>query len=141
MYRIKTEASFDSAHFLYGYPGKCRNIHGHTWRVSAEICSESLSSSEKSRGMVCDFTDLKSALRSFCDELDHCLIYETGTLAQAAVSALTEADFRLVEVPFRPTAENIAKYFFEKLGGSGFPVSRVEVFETHSNSAVYEEEH
>ena len=33
MYYLKTESSFDSAHFLKGYNGKCRNLHGHRWRV------------------------------------------------------------------------------------------------------------
>ena len=37
MYYLKTEHSFDSAHFLAGYEGKCRNIHGHEWRVVIEI--------------------------------------------------------------------------------------------------------
>ena len=29
MYILKTECSFDSAHFLSGYQGKCSNLHGH----------------------------------------------------------------------------------------------------------------
>ena len=35
MYQLKTEADFDSAHFLSGYTGKCSNIHGHRWHVEA----------------------------------------------------------------------------------------------------------
>ena len=37
MYTLKTEHSFDAAHFLYGYEGKCSNIHGHRWRVVLEV--------------------------------------------------------------------------------------------------------
>jgi len=33
MYQLTTEHSFDSAHFLAGYDGKCGNLHGHRWRV------------------------------------------------------------------------------------------------------------
>ena len=33
MYGLKTEASFDSAHFLTDYYGKCENLHGHRWRA------------------------------------------------------------------------------------------------------------
>ena len=36
MYRLKTSAAFDSAHFLKGYNGKCANIHGHHWVIEAE---------------------------------------------------------------------------------------------------------
>ena len=50
MYIVKTEDSFDSAHFLARYNGKCRNIHGHRWRVVIEIAGENLDD-----GMVVDF--------------------------------------------------------------------------------------
>ncbi|MEF2600873.1 MAG: 6-carboxytetrahydropterin synthase, partial [Fusobacterium mortiferum] len=33
MYTLISEASFDSAHFLSGYNGKCKNIHGHRWTI------------------------------------------------------------------------------------------------------------
>lgn len=42
MYYLKTESSFDSAHFLKGYAGKCRNLHGHRWRVVVEIAADQL---------------------------------------------------------------------------------------------------
>ena len=47
MYTIKTEASFDSAHFLKGYQGKCSNLHGHRWRVVVEVQSEELKEDEQ----------------------------------------------------------------------------------------------
>lgn len=59
MYILKTEQSFDSAHFLSGYDGKCSNIHGHRWTVEIEIQSETLNSTGKLRGMIVDFGDLK----------------------------------------------------------------------------------
>ena len=52
MYTLKVEHSFDSAHFLYGYEGKCRNIHGHRWKVEVEIKAENLIQSGQLRGMV-----------------------------------------------------------------------------------------
>ena len=36
MYKIRIEESFDSAHFLAGYDGKCSNLHGHRWRIVME---------------------------------------------------------------------------------------------------------
>lgn len=137
MYYLKSEAAFDSAHFLYGYDGKCKNLHGHRWRVVAEIKSETLSNEKQTRGMVIDFSDLKAALKSICDELDHCFIYEEGSLKSKTIEALKEEDFKLISVPFRPTAENFAKHFFDLLANKGFNVNRVEVFETPNNSATY----
>ncbi len=137
MYYLKSEAAFDSAHFLYGYDGKCKNLHGHRWRVVAEIKSETLSNEKQTRGMVIDFSDLKAALKSICDELDHCFIYEEGSLKSKTIEALKEEDFKLISVPFRPTAEKFAKHFFDLLANKGFNVNRVEVFETPNNSATY----
>lgn len=59
MYHLKTSATFDSAHFLSGYQGKCANLHGHTWRIDVEIASEQLEWEGEKRGMLLDFNDLK----------------------------------------------------------------------------------
>ena len=139
MYYIQAESSFDSAHFLKGYAGKCSNLHGHRWRVVAQVKGEKLSEEKQTRGMLLDFGDLKKVLKEMCDSLDHCFIYEAGSLRDKTVIALQEEGFRLVQVPFRPTAENFARFFFEELEGRGFLVSRTEVYETPTNCAVYEE--
>ncbi|MBR3646704.1 MAG: 6-carboxytetrahydropterin synthase QueD [Lachnospiraceae bacterium] len=139
MYFLKTQDSFDSAHFLKDYEGKCRNIHGHRWKVVAEIASETLESKGTNRGMVVDFSDLKDSLKQMCDELDHCLICEVGSLKKATMDALLDEGFRIVEVSFVPTAENYARYFYEKLKETGYPMKRVEVYETPNNIAAYEE--
>lgn len=139
MYYLKSEKSFDSAHFLKGYEGKCRNIHGHCWKVVAEIKGESLEAQGQKRGMLMDFGDLKKALKNMCDEFDHCLIYEAGSLMEETLKAFHNEGFRLMEVPFRPTAENFARYFYEQLKAQDLPMHRVEVFETETNCAVYEE--
>lgn len=138
MYFLKTEQSFDSAHFLKGYEGKCKNLHGHRWRVVVEVQSGKLSEDKQTRGMVIDFGELKNTLKKICDHLDHSLIYEAGSLKPATVAALTEEDFRLIEVPFRPTAENLSRYIYEWIWKEGYSVHRVEVYETPNNCAAYE---
>lgn len=60
MYTLKTNASFDSAHFLAGYEGKCSNIHGHHWTVEIEVGSNSLEMGGNNRGMIVDFSKLKN---------------------------------------------------------------------------------
>ena len=54
MYQLKTEADFDSAHFLSGYTGKCSNIHGHRWHVEIEIESRKLEKNGQEHGMLVD---------------------------------------------------------------------------------------
>lgn len=139
MYTLKTEASFDSAHFLSGYEGKCRNIHGHRWRVVAEIYSDRLCDSGQERGMLVDFSQFKKILKDEADILDHALIIEKGSLPDELYSMLCRNEFRIVSLDFRPTAENIAGYFFRRLGEKGFSVKEVRVYETPNNCAAYSE--
>ena len=76
-------------------------------------------------------------LKKLADEFDHTLIYESGTLREKTVEALLEEGFRLTKVDFRPTAENFSRYFFDRMCGSGYPVSCATVYETPNNCAVY----
>lgn len=76
MYTLHTEASFDSAHFLKDYQGKCRNIHGHRWKVRIEISGESLQKEGSCRGMILDFSEIKTELREITEYFDHALIIE-----------------------------------------------------------------
>lgn len=138
MYILKSSAAFDSAHFLAGYSGKCANLHGHRWVIEAEAGAESLIEAGEKRGMVMDFSDLKAALKSLADRFDHALIYESGSLKETTLTALRDEQFRLIEVPFRPTAEQFAKHFYEILRAEGIPVIRVRVYETPENCACYE---
>ena len=69
MYYLKTENSFDSAHFLKGYAGKCRNLHGHRWRVVVEIAADQLKDEGQTRGMLVDFSDLKNYLKNYLKKL------------------------------------------------------------------------
>lgn len=137
MYCLKTEHSFDAAHFLAGYQGKCKNIHGHRWRVVVEILGEKLIEDGQKRGMLIDFGDLKKEVKELVEKFDHTFIYEAGSLKEQTLLALKEEQFHLMEVAFRPTAENLSRYFFEKMQEKGYTVFRVEVYETPNNCAVY----
>lgn len=139
MYTLSTTAAFDSAHFLHGYNGKCANIHGHRWTLQVTIAAEALQQGGEKDGMVIDFGDLKKAVRALADDWDHALIYQEDSLKAATIAALKDENFRLIEVPFRPTAENMAKHFYEVLKAQGLPVQKVLVYETPDNCAGYEE--
>ena len=138
MYLLKTSASFDSAHFLAGYNGKCRNIHGHRWRIEVTVRSEELIADGEKRGMIIDFGDLKAEVKALTDSFDHALIYEKGSLKDTTIAALNDESFKLIEISFRPTAECFAKHFYELLGAKGLNVCSVTVYETPENCAVYE---
>ena len=137
MFGLKTEASFDGAHFLADYYGKCENLHGHRWRVVAYARQESLQTEGTMRDMVLDLGVFKKALRSIVGEFDHMFLVEEGTLKQATVDALEGEGFTLKMLPFRTTAENLARYFYGRLEQEGIPVAQVDVYETPLNCASY----
>ena len=141
MYALQAEAHFDGAHFLTDYHGRCENLHGHRWRVVATIEAERLSDGGgdggTSRDMVLDFGAFKRAVAEAADELDHTFLVEEGSLAPATVEALEGEGFSLTFLPFRTTAENLARWLFDRLVARGLPVSQVEVDETPNNRAFY----
>ena len=139
MYQLTTHACFDSAHFLSGYEGQCSNIHGHRWKLEVTVQNETLEQTGQMRGMLVDFGQLKDDIKKIADEFDHSFIIEEGTLKEKTVEALREEEFRMIFVHFRPTAENFAKYFYDRVKENGYDVKLVKVYETPNNMAAYGE--
>ncbi len=137
MYGLKTESSFDAAHFLTDYHGKCENLHGHRWRVVAYLAQDELQDAGTHKDMVIDFAEFKHALRDLTEAFDHSFVVEEGSLMDKTLACLREEGFSLSIVPFRTTAENLSRYFADRLEEQGFPVSEVDVYETPNNCAIY----
>lgn len=129
MHLITSESSFDAAHFLTNYEGKCKNIHGHRWRVVVTIKGELIN------GMLVDFGDFKKDIKDLCDYFDHSFIVEKGSLDKKLFDLLNK-QFVLRVVEFRTTAENFSKYIFEEMSKK-YSVKEVCVFETPNNCARY----
>lgn len=137
MYTLQTSASFDSAHFLKGYEGKCRNIHGHRWTVEVTVAADDVDEMGQTRGMIVDFKTLKADLAALTERIDHSLIIERGSLKENTRRALEEESFCIIEFDFRPTAENMAKYFYDEIEKKGYQAVLVKVYETPNNCAGY----
>ena len=138
MYILKAEHSFDSAHFLAGYDGKCGNIHGHRWKVQVEVQSNRLIKEGQLEGMVVDFGDLKKDIKEIVDYYDHAFIIQEGSMRKETLECILEDGFKVIKVKFRPTAENFAMFFFNHMKDKGYNVKRVSVYETPTNCAIYE---
>jgi 6-pyruvoyltetrahydropterin/6-carboxytetrahydropterin synthase len=122
MHEVTVTMSFSAAHNLRGYRGKCEALHGHNWKVEAAFRSTKLDR----LGMVVDFGDIKQALRSVLDGLDHAYLNE-------------HPYFKKVN----PTSENIACWIFQRLKPLGpakkAAIAHVKVWETDTNVATYTE--
>lgn len=121
MFLLNVKASYDSAHFLRNYKGKCENLHGHHYVVEAGLAFDDVGEG----GMAFDFTDAKRHLRAIAGELDHQNINDLEP-------------FTTLE----PSAENQARWIFQqmqaRLGGEmADHLVYVRVWETPNQWAQY----
>jgi len=123
MFVLKIVTDFASAHSLRNYPGDCARLHGHNWQVEVSVCSEVLDDN----GIAIDFREIKKQTKLVIKRLDHQYLNEIK--------------------PFdvlNPTAENIAKYFFEEVGllinSENVKVKEVLIWETPRSSVTYSEQ-
>jgi 6-pyruvoyltetrahydropterin/6-carboxytetrahydropterin synthase len=131
MFRVTQEIEFCYGHRLLAYSGKCRHLHGHNGRAVIVLEGEQLDD----RGMLVDFAEIKTALRSWIDdELDHRMILCEADPALPHLRRLGEPVHVIRE---NPTAENIARLIYEHARGEGFPVVEVSLWETPRSFATY----
>ena len=71
--RITKQFSFETGHALHGYDGKCKNIHGHSYRLDVTVIGKPVADESNPKcGMVIDFSDLKKiATDEIVDVFDH----------------------------------------------------------------------
>ena len=135
MITVTKECHFDAAHLLTNHKGQCKNLHGHTYRVNVRV-----SGGNEGEDMVIDFKDLKQVIQeTILDKFDHSFIYDTSSAAEVEIATvITKHGMKSVGIPFRSTAENLARYFFQQLA-SRVHVTAVQVYETPDNCAEYSE--
>ena len=135
MTTVTKTVRFDAAHILTNHAGLCKNLHGHTYRVDVSVAAPDGTLAD----MVIDFKDLKKiAGETVCDVFDHAFIYNTESPGECEIAAVVEKNgMRTVALPFRSTAENLARYFFEALKPLVPWLSAVRVWETADSCAEY----
>lgn len=128
--------SFESAHRLSDYLGKCERIHGHNYKGKVTIRGVEL----QSNGILIDFSEVKRAVKSeIIDKVDHRLLLKRGDDMNEMLGKLLDPDW-IVWMDNNPTAENMAEQFRETLQlafGGNYDVF-VELFETDDSSAIAE---
>lgn len=138
VFRIAKEFSFDMAHMLDRHDGKCKNLHGHTYKLQVEVVGDLHQAGEKS-GMVMDYSDLKAIVKThILDEMDHAFIYDTTSERETKVAKLLQdLNSKTFGMPVRTTAEQMAKFIFERLQAVGLPVSLIRLWETPTSYCEY----
>ena len=118
--RLTKEFSFESAHALEGYDGKCRHIHGHSYRLYVTVIGQPIDDPANPKyGMVMDFGELKSLVNEeVVDRMDHAFVMRRTESADAVDKTLREGFGNVVLVDYQPTCENMLADFAERLLGA-----------------------
>ena len=112
VYKLTVKDHFDAAHALVGYPGECKDLHGHTWDIEATIQGTELDEV----GIVYDFKNLKADLSRILSRYDHVYLNEVSPFNS-----------------MNATAENLARVIYEQLEDllpSGIDLVEVAVWES-----------
>jgi 6-pyruvoyltetrahydropterin/6-carboxytetrahydropterin synthase len=99
---VVKEFTFDAAHYLPDYPGKCSNTHGHTYRLQVGFRGPI----DRYTGMVLDFGEIKEIVNTLItDKLDH-----------RYLNLVNEQEPIILDFPYLvPSAENMVKWIVGKL--------------------------
>ena len=115
--RITKQFSFETGHALYGYDGKCRNVHGHSYKLSVTVIGSPITDTENVKfGMVIDFGDLKKIVKSeIVDQFDHATVFNKNTPHVELAEELKSRGHHVILVDYQPTSENMVIDFAEKI--------------------------
>ena len=130
--KIAKEFTWEMGHRLSFHKGKCKNLHGHSYK-----CMIELSGDPDVNGMVLDYFDMKTIIEPIIDNFDHAfMVYENDF---EVIEALEKLNSRKVVVDFETTAENICLYILKQIKSSELPKNvksvKVRVMETDNSYA------
>ena len=88
--RITQQFRFETGHALYGYDGKCKNVHGHSYKLSVTVIGMPITDPNHTKcGMVIDFTDLKKIVKEeIVDQFDHATVFNKNTSQKTSLEVL-----------------------------------------------------
>ncbi len=115
--RITKQFSFETGHALYGYDGKCKNVHGHSYKLSVTVIGQPISDTSNVKfGMVIDFSDLKKIVKEeIVDKFDHATVFNKNTPHIELAAELKNRGHHVILVDYQPTSENMVTDFAEKI--------------------------
>jgi 6-pyruvoyltetrahydropterin/6-carboxytetrahydropterin synthase len=115
--RITKRFSFEAGHALYGYDGKCKNLHGHSYKLSVTVIGTPITDKTNPKfGMVIDFTDLKKIVtKEIVDKFDHATIFNKNTPHIKLAKTLQDEGHNVLLVDYQPTTECMVTDFATRI--------------------------
>ena len=115
--RITKQFNFETGHALFGYDGKCKNVHGHSYKLSVTVIGTPITDrSNVKYGMVIDFSDLKKIVKEeIVDLFDHATVFNETTPHLELANELKQRGHHVILVDYQPTSENMVIDFAAKI--------------------------
>lgn len=115
--RITKQFSFETGHALYGYDGKCKNVHGHSYKLSVTVIGHPINDKSNVKyGMVIDFSDLKKIVKEeIVDVFDHATVFNKNTPHVELAKELEDRGHNVLLVDYQPTSEMMVIDFAKKI--------------------------
>lgn len=115
--RITKEFTFETGHALYGYDGKCRNVHGHSYKLAVTVIGTPIDElGNVKHGMVIDFGDLKKIVKEeIVDPFDHATVFNKNTPHLELAKELSDRGHEVILADYQPTSENMILDFADKI--------------------------
>ena len=115
--RITKKFTFEAGHALYGHDGKCKNIHGHSYKLSVTVLGDPIHNSNNPKyGMIIDFSDLKKIVKEeIVTRFDHATIFNKNTPHLELANNLKSMGHNVVLVDYQPTSEMLVLDFANKI--------------------------
>ncbi len=115
--RITKQFTFETGHALYGYDGKCKNVHGHSYQLSVTVIGKPIEDTTHVKyGMVIDFGDLKKIVnREIVDVFDHATVFNGNTPHVELANELSNRGHNVLLVDYQPTSEMMVIDFAKKI--------------------------
>lgn len=115
--RITKQFNFETGHALYGYDGKCKNVHGHSYKLDVTVIGQPIEDQKNVKyGMVIDFSDLKKIVKEeIVDQFDHATVLNQNTPHLELAQELQKRDHNVILVDYQPTSEMMIIDFAQKI--------------------------
>lgn len=109
MIRITKIFTFETAHVLYNYDGKCKNMHGHSYKLFVTVKGEPINDIDNVKnGMVVDFGDIKRIVKQeIVDSWDHAVLVNGASPHKDLGQKLEAEGHKVIFCDYQPTCENM----------------------------------
>ncbi|MCP1251157.1 6-carboxytetrahydropterin synthase QueD [Elizabethkingia sp. S0634] len=109
MIRITKIFTFETAHVLYNYDGKCKNMHGHSYKLFVTVKGKTVNDLDNPKnGMVVDFGDIKKIVNEeVVDIWDHAVLINANSPHKELGNELEGRGHKVIYCGFQPTCENM----------------------------------